>query len=284
MKNKFVFFLSVIFVFLVFSGCAITPIIGPTEKIQEPSISKNAILILGLKFSGDYDFTTAAVSINVNGRIVKAIGFLLKDTAPTDSKPRPLWAVYTGGSDHGYLVFDLPVNFADKKTAQYLVYLTRIGFSGLEQEASPAYLALGAINGINKSGQRVWFQLYRHDFSGPIGLQNTHPLGYKEDSKWSFYGCKFDIENPGIYYLGELEINANLTITEFNPNGSFVSKKRVHDMKSTTSIANWSVLSYNDILAFKKYLDINNINNSSFIDYSKYWKQISQEEYLTFGK
>ena len=265
---KFIpFCVSIIIIFLSLSGCAIRPVIGPTEKIQEPSISKNVIIILGLKFSGDTDFNTATVHINSSDRMVKAVGFLLKSKAPTDKKNRHIFSAYTEGSEHGYLVFDLPVDFVDKKINQFLLHLTRIGFSGMELE------------GINYSEKNTTFQNYSYYFDAPIGLHGSHPLGYNKDPKFSFYGCIFDIEKPGIYYLGELEINANLTIIESHPSGDIISKKRVHS-KKVLAKANWSMSAYIDGLSIKEFLIKNDLNNSIIIDYGKYWRQISQKNIL----
>jgi len=280
-RHRFNFFLLFIFPFL--SACALGSVYTlPTMEIKNPNTKQNAILILGLELSS-YDLYSATVSINMNGRIQEAYGNLLKGKIPDDSQNKnsgPQAFNYTRGGDHGYLVFEFPMNFDDKISVHCLTYLLSVAFRRVEvPPKTPKSIEIQ-----NSLGQWKFYKDIGFDLKP--GLRNVHPLGYKNDPNWTFYGCKFNLEKPGIYYLGELKLNLGLSIGVNIPDGNIATQQILvaPDIKNHTAALNGTISAYSDTNKFKQFLILNKVNEDIFFDYSKYWRQISQEEYLNFGK
>jgi hypothetical protein len=278
-RKLFYYFSLTIFPFFL-SACAVSSAyILPTMEIINPNTKQNAIIVIGLELSND-DLYSAAISINMNGRIQEAYGNLVKDKNPNTSQSKninPKILNYTGGGDRGYLVFEFPMNFNEKKSVQCLAYFIGVEFSDVAVPIGTSYSKIGT----KKSGEYGWWKNF--GFSGKPGWRNIHPIGYIEDPNWTFYGCKFTLEKPGIYYLGDLKLDLSLTVGEKTSDGNVATQKVVWGNKFQTAAIDGNISAINDLQNFKQFLRYNNINEDSFINYSELWKQISQEEYLNFG-
>jgi hypothetical protein len=275
----------IIFIVFLITGCSIPQKHIIKEQIPKPISTESAILVLGIELIGK-DATSAAISLNANGKVDVGGGNLIKGENPSKSSKRNspssdniINKIYTGGGDHGYVVFDLPIILDGKKSSQYLLYISGIRFTTI-QSVHPG--TPGSIIGTLKSGEKGWWKAYEFTFWGPMGWMTRHPIGYKEDPNFKFYACKFEINKPGIYYLGELKIETNLTISENNQNGNLGSKPFSMGSKLLNATANGNISSYIDLEKFRRFLNLNGIDENNFIDFSKYCREISQAEYLNF--
>jgi hypothetical protein len=275
--------LSVFFIFIL-SCSGIGYFVAKGDIKNSPNL-ENTILISGIELNG-HDLSSARVALIMNGKITEGLGIIAKGKNPAitaDKNPASSNTTYTGDQNRGYLVFQLPPNINERKTKDFILYVEGITFSGIRSVLS-SELSPGAVYGTQKSGQQGWWQAYEYPFYGTRGWRNVNPLGYIEHPDSSFVGCKFSIQKPGIYYLGEIKISANLTIGDFVFPGNIATQKITVGKKPQTAAVNGTMSTYKDIQSFKEFLKTNNLDENIFIDFSQFTIKISHEEYLNFGK
>lgn len=284
MKSKKTYIILLCLFFVL--GCSGIGYLFAKGEIRNPPTAQSTILILGLELDG-FNLSSARVQMNMNGRIAEGVGQLRKGNNPDNSQSKNVSSrsidVYTGDKNRGYLVFELPANLNERKLKDFLIYVYGVSFSEVKS-VSPSDLSPGDIHATSKSGQTGWWRLYTYEFFGKPSFRNNHPLGFKEDPNWGFYGCKFTVEKPGIYYLSEFRIYANLTVGERTSDGNLATNKVVVDKRLHTAAVDGIISGYSDIQDFQEFLKFNKIDVDTFIDYSKYCRKISLDEYLNFGK
>ena len=272
-------------IFLLLTACAGLDLFYADSEIKKPITSENTALIVGLDLSGN--LTSAKLQLNMNGKNAKGVGSIMKGKMPERLKNKnnsPAEAfVYTGDNSRGYIVFNLPEKINDEKIKEFLLYIHYINFSGYRPVQSP--VIPGSLYGTDKiTGEKSWWEPYDYLIQGNINLRNIDPIGNIKDPDWKFYGCRFTIEKPGIYYLGELKLYANLNIGDKNSEGDITNLIRMKGQNLENTTANVLITGYSNIEAFINFLKTNGIYEKNFFDYSEYCRVISGDEYQRFGQ
>ena len=271
-----------LFIFLTLISCAGTNF-HANEKISATLNTNSKILVLGLKLTGN--ISSAEVQLISNDKKVKGYGRLIKGRKPDDNnfnnKHLSYPQVYTGDGDRAYLVFTLPDNINDLENRKFLIYVYKIIFQGIRPVQNPT--VPGSFYGTDKVSRRTgWWEPYQYELVGNSKYLYFHPLGYSEDPNFSFSGCQFKINNPGIYYLGEMKVFANLTFLENQPDKNISSLNVSNSQNISTGEIKGSIQLYSDKENFKKFLISNNFKENKYYDFSDKCKNIEQKEYKTF--
>ena len=274
--------LCIIF-FLSLASCTGVGLFYADGEIKKPMTSKKTVVIIGLELSGN--LTSAKIQLNMNGK-TKAIGSIIKGKRPeklkNDNSSKEVF-VYTGDIGRGYLVFNLPEKINDAEIKEFLIYIHHIEFFGFRPVSSPTIP--GSFYGTyGTDDEKKWWEPYNYLIHGNVNLRNIDPIGNIKDPNWNFYGCRFSIEKPGIYYLGEQKLYANLNINDKNSDGNITTILRIKGQKVENTTANVILTGYSNIELLKTFLKSNGINENTFFDYSEYCRAISGDEYQRFGE
>ena len=275
------FYIS-LFLFLTHISCAGTNFYA-NEKINATLNTNSKILVLGLKLTGN--ISSAEVQLISNDKKVKGYGSLIKGRKPDvnnlNNKYLSYHQVYTGDGDRAYLVFALPDNISELENKEFLIYVYKIVFQGIRPVQNPT--VPGSFHGTDKVSRRTgWWEPYQYELVGNSKYLYFHPLGYSEDPNYSFSGCKFKINNPGIYYFGEMKVFANLTFVENQPDKNVSSINVSNSQNISTGEVKGSIQLDSDKENFKKFLISNNLKEYKYYDFSDKCKNIEQKEYETF--
>lgn len=99
----------------------------------------------------------------------------------------------------------------------------------------------------------------------PIGCSNLIKTCMGE---WEFKGASFKLDKPGIYYLGEIKVDGN------------ISKGKDKDWQELH--AEHTLTFSKDIIRFRDYLSKNNLKDVSYVDLSDSWKIIDGKYFYDY--
>lgn len=182
-------------------GCAISYPVLKQEPVVPDAGTDYATIVAGLRFK-EGNLTSLLMALYVAGEMMPLKGIVRKDyksdTVPAIT-PLSVWssATYLKADDngHAYRTWKISRNMLDSKSNNCIFFPALIRS---EEGIIGGYDAWGSLNGM--PAPFTWKKAV------------TEEMIMKPSDNWEFFGNHFSIDKPGIYYLGEYEIKANLDL------------------------------------------------------------------------
>jgi hypothetical protein len=234
----------------------------------EPSNQDFVTVVAGIQILGN--LSSMLMALYVSGDMMPLKGIVSHDY-PDDSVPglTPLsvWKsaryVKADDNDQAYLVWFIPQKALDSNNR--CIFFPSVIRS--EEAIMGGYDGLGSLNGLPAPFS------FRKAPKLPESIEKSleeegidYPVWVKDD-KWQFYGNIFTIQKPGIYYLGDYVIEADLRYLK--------EKRRTVCKVSQTSMRSDEAL--------KKYLHQNGLKDD-YHDLSASWTVIQGKDFRDYAK
>lgn len=230
----------IIFILLFLAGCVSNSSkIVTNDKFTNVAPDK-AYIILGQKIL-DGNIKRISVALFCNDKIIKSKGIQLAGAEFSGQQyggKQHNEFIIADSDNHGYTVWEIPIEKSSMTKCLLFIQSVSSGKTHFVPTVGP---------------------LSKYAFR-----RGTNFIPIKSETSDSFLGSRFEIEAPGIYYLGEIMISADLGHTKKHKwDGAYVMKDLTFKINKTSDLDN-----------AKSYLSDTQKDKIVINDLSGAWKQI----------
>ena len=243
---------------LLLSGCATTSVLDRNQLNTDLSPSESVYIIVGEEI-GKGNINAFLVQLFIGGERYSGKGILLKEAYENKKTPKLLGGIF---NNPDYL------SVSDRDRHAYRIW--KIPFSEISKNGKAiAYPAL------LHAGDNIEFGKFEGCNTGQI-LKVPAPFEYEKYLCWlqkqpeyNFLGNSFEINQPGIYYLGEIMIKGTIKQTDmsyifgrdFSILPGKLNEKKLYSLLSEYKIENLPFFDFSNFLARLSGLDFNDYVN-----------------------